>query len=217
LSGSTPEPDDLDRLIEQLSESVRDARVLEAIRAVPRPAFVPAELKARAYENVALPIGAGQTISQPLVVARMLELLELGGDELVLDIGTGSGYHAALLGRLTRRVISIERHPELSDRAGASLADAGVLNVELVVGDGSRGLPERAPFDAINLAAAGDLESVRRLSSQLAPGGRLVAPMAERERPKFQRLVLVHADSHGTVAHWREPVRFVPLVSDSAD
>jgi protein-L-isoaspartate(D-aspartate) O-methyltransferase len=217
LSGSAPEPGDLERLIGQLSGSVRDARVLEAIRAVPRPAFVPDDLKARAYENVALPIGAGQTISQPLVVARMLELLELGGDELVLDVGTGSGYHAALLGRLSQRVISIERHAELSDRAAASLADAGVANVELVVGDGSRGLPEHGPFDAINVAAAGDLESLRGLSRQLAPGGRLVAPMSDPDQPKVQRLVLVHADSHGTHADWREPVRFVPLVSDSAE
>jgi protein-L-isoaspartate(D-aspartate) O-methyltransferase len=217
LSGSAPEPGDLERLIGQLSGSVRDARVLEAIRAVPRRAFVPDDLKARAYENVALPIGAGQTISQPLVVARMLELLELGGDELVLDVGTGSGYHAALLGRLSQRVISIERHAELSDRAAASLADAGVANVELVVGDGSRGLPEHGPFDAINVAAAGDLESLRGLSRQLAPGGRLVAPMSDPDQPEAQRLVLVHADSHGTYADWREPVRFVPLVSDSAD
>lgn len=217
MTGSESEARDLDLLVSQLSRSVQDARVLEAIRAVPRPAFVPPELKARAYENVALPIGTGQTISQPLVVARMLELLELRGDELVLDIGTGSGYHAALLGRLARQVISIERHAELSRRAAEALADAGVQNVELVVGDGSRGIPERGPFDAINLAAAGDLEAVRGLSRQLTPGGRLVAPMADPDRPRSQRLVLVRAGSHGTSAHWWEPVRFVPLIGDSAD
>ncbi len=214
MTESGPASTEPDELLAQLSRSVRNPRVLEAIRAVPRPAFVPPELQDRAYENVALPIGTGQTISQPLVVARMLELLELRGDELVLDIGTGSGYHAALLARLSRWVISIERHAELSRRAGEALAGLRVSNVELVVGDGSRGLPDRGPFDAINVAAAGNLDAVRNLSRQLAPGGRLVAPMAEPNRPNAQRLVVAHAGPEGTSAHWQEAVRFVPLVSD---
>lgn len=214
MTDSGPASLESDALLAQLSQSVHNPRVLEAIRAVPRPAFVPRELQDRAYENVALPIGSGQTISQPLVVARMLELLELRGDELVLDIGTGSGYHAALLARLSRQVISIERHAELSRRAGEALAGLGVRNVELVVGDGSRGLPDRGPFDAINVAAAGDLDAVRNLSRQLAPRGRLVAPMAEPRRPKAQRLVVAYAGPDGTTAHWREAVRFVPLISD---
>ncbi len=207
---------DADTLVSVLSGTIPDERVLEAVRSVPRPAFVPPELRAEAWHNVALPIGGGQTISQPLVVARMLELLRLRGDELVLDIGTGSGYHAALLARLARRVISIERRPELSRKAAASLAAAGIDNVELVIGDGSLGLAKRAPFDAINVAAASDLEALRALGGQLAAGGRLVAPLAEdASHPDLQRLVVLRAHPRGLTI-WRcEPVRFVPLVSDA--
>lgn len=212
---SQPGPTDVERLLSSLSGSISDTRVLDAIRDVPREVFVPDELRARAYENVALPIGAGQTISQPLVVARMLELLQLAGEERVLDIGTGSGYHAALLSRLARQVISIERHAELSRQAAVSLAAAGVENVELVVGDGSLGLPERCPFDAINVAAAASVPSLRELSRQLAAGGRLVAPLAEDpDRPEAQRLVLIRAEPEGVSAERWEPVRFVPLVSE---
>jgi protein-L-isoaspartate(D-aspartate) O-methyltransferase len=207
---------DPDTLVCLLSRTVRDERVLAAVRTVPRPEFVPAELRAQAWHNLALPIGSEQTISQPLVVARMLELLRLQGDELVLDIGTGSGYHAALLARLARRVISVERRRELSRKAAASLAAAGIENVELVIGDGSLGLPERAPFDAINVAAAGDLEALRALGGQLAASGRLVAPLVEdASHPDSQRLVVLRADPHGLSIWRREPVRFVPLISDA--
>lgn len=210
-----PEPPGLERLLATLSQSVADTRVLEAIRSVPRPAFVPPELRRRAWENVALPIGSEQTISQPLVVARMLELLELRGDERVLDVGTGSGYHAALLAWLSRTVISVERHAELSRRAAASLAAAGIENVELLVADGAAGLPDRCPFDAINVAAAADGETLRELSSQLGPGGRLVAPLTEDPaRPQSQRLVVVRAEPDGISVKRCEPVRFVPLISD---
>jgi protein-L-isoaspartate(D-aspartate) O-methyltransferase len=149
--------------------------VLEAVRTVPRDVFVPEELRDDAWENVPLPIGAEQTISQPLVVARMLELLELTGDERVLDVGTGSGYHAALLARLCAHVWSIEVHQELSERAAAALAAVGITNVTLLVGDGALGWPEAAPFDAINVAAAAEGSVPEPLLSQLAPGGRLVA------------------------------------------
>src|SRR3954468_3800699 len=143
-----------DRLVSELRGKVFDPRVLSAVRAVPRDRFVPEDLQADAWENIPLPIGCGQTISQPLVVARMCELLELRGDERVLDVGTGSGYHAALLARLAAHVWTIERHAALSEQAARNLAAAGVENVTLRVGDGARGLPDAAPFDAINVAAA---------------------------------------------------------------
>ncbi len=209
-----PEPPGLERLLATLGQTVQDTRVLEAIRSVPRPLFVPSALRRRSWENVALPIGSGQTISQPLVVARMLELLDLRGTERVLDVGTGSGYHAALLAHLAGTVISVERRAGLSRQAAAALAAAGIQNVELIVGDGSLGLPERAPFDAINVAAAGDLETLRELSRQLAADGRLVAPLAEDpDRPETQRLILVQSGPDGVAAERWEPVRFVPLVS----
>lgn len=209
------EPAELDLLLATLGQSVQDRRVLEAIRIVPRPLFVPSHLRSRAWENVALPIAAGQTISQPLVVARMLELLELRGSERVLDVGTGSGYHAALLAHLGLTVISVERHAELSRQAAAALAAAGIENVELVVGDGSLGLPGRGPFDAINVAAAGSLDALRGLSDQLAAGGRMVAPLSDApERPGAQCLMLVRCGRGGLVAERWENVRFVPLISD---
>src|SRR5918997_2787145 len=142
-----------DRLVRELRGAISDERVLNAVRAVPRDRFVPQDLRDEAWENAPLPIGCGQTISQPLVVARMCELLELEGGERVLDVGTGSGYHAALLAALAAEVYSIELHAELSHRAARALAAAGA-RVTLVVGDGSLGLPEHAPYDAINVAAA---------------------------------------------------------------
>lgn len=160
-------------LIRDLEPHVADDRVLSAIKAVPRESFVPAELRSSAWENRA-PIGEGETISQPLVVARMCELLQLSGSERVLDVGTGSGYHAAVLARLARSVISIERHTRLSEQAAANLGEAGIDNVTLVVGDGTQGHPREAPHDAINVAAASE-QLPDALLSQLAPGGRLVA------------------------------------------
>src|ERR671938_615414 len=132
----------VERLLADLRRHVADERVLAAIREVPRELYVAPERRADAWENVALPIACGQTISQPLVVARMCELLRLRGDETVLDVGTGSGYHAAVLARLVRHVWSIEVVPQLSHAAGEALASDGVENVTLVIGDGSRGLPE---------------------------------------------------------------------------
>jgi protein-L-isoaspartate(D-aspartate) O-methyltransferase len=165
-----------ERLIQTLRRHVFDERVLAAMAEVPRERFVPPELRRDAWENIPLPIGSGQTISQPLVVARMCELLELTGAETVLDVGTGSGYHAAVLARLVRHVHSIEVHESLSHLAAKSLRAAGVTNVTLAVGDGSRGLPAHAPYDAIVVAAAHPLVPPP-LVAQLADGGRLVQPI----------------------------------------
>jgi protein-L-isoaspartate(D-aspartate) O-methyltransferase len=198
-----------ERLARLLGQSVVDRRVLEAVRRVPRDVFVPEGLRGEAWDNVPLPIGAGQTISQPLVVARMCELLELSGDERVLDVGTGSGYHAALLAQLTRWVWSIEVHEHLSRRAAANLAAAGIANVTLLVGDGSRGLPEHAPYDAINVAAAAEAGIPRALEDQLASGGRLVAPVEDGD----QRLVRLRRTDAGIERQEFERVRFVPLLT----
>jgi protein-L-isoaspartate(D-aspartate) O-methyltransferase len=199
----------VDRLLKELRRGVADERVLAAVRSVPRDVFVPDELQAEAWDNVPLPIGCGQTISQPLVVARMCELLDLRGTDRVLDVGTGSGYHAALLARLAAHVYSIEVHAELSERAAGRLAAAGVENVTLVVGDGSRGLPEHAPYDAINVAAAAGGAVPPALADQLAPGGRLVAPVEDGD----QRLVVACRTDEGVALTELERVRFVPLVS----
>ena len=196
-------------LLRALRRHVSDARVLAAMAAVPRDRFVPEGLRSQAWENAPLPIGAGQTISQPLVVARMCEVLELDGGETVLDVGTGSGYHAAVLARLVRQVYSIEVHESLSYQAAANLAAAGVDNVTLTVGDGSRGLPEYAPYQAINVAAAAGGAIPPALTEQLAPGGRLVAPVENGD----QRLVVARRTPEGLTVRDLERVRFVPLVS----
>ena len=211
------------RLVDELRRYVADERVLAAIAAVPREAFVPDDLRPHAYENTALGIGCGQTISQPLVVARMSELLELAPEDRVLDVGTGSGYHAAILAALSAHVWSVERHPDLSRGAAEALARAGVHNVTLVVGDGARGLRDEAPFDAINVAAAGARDALETLEAQLAEGGRLVAPLAGGGPPALRALGvtarrqrLAVGRREGDRVSWRhlEEVRFVPLVRD---
>jgi protein-L-isoaspartate(D-aspartate) O-methyltransferase len=213
------------RLVAELRQYVADDRVLDAIERVPREAFVPDDLRPHAYENIALGIGCGQTISQPLVVARMTELLELRQEDRVLDVGTGSGYHAAILASLAAHVWSVERHADLSRQAAEALDRAGVANVTLVVGDGVRGLPDEAPFEAINVAAAGGREALDTLERQLAPGGRLVAPLTGHGRPGFeaigvtgrrQRLCVARRERERDRVTWRqlEEVRFVPLVRD---
>lgn len=183
-------------------------RVLDAVQAIPRAAFVPLHLRQRATENVALPIGRGQTISQPQLVAHMCELLNLTGAERVLDVGTGSGYHAAVLSRLAAHVFSIEIEPELAAGARQALASVGVGNVTCVVGDGALGLPERAPFEAINVAAAAPEERLATLAGQLAPGGRLVAPVGDAE----QVLIVLRRTPAGIERSDHGTVRFVPLV-----
>jgi protein-L-isoaspartate(D-aspartate) O-methyltransferase len=196
-------------LAQQLRAAVRDDRVLAAIASIPRERFVPESVRDRAYENVALPIGCGQTISQPLVVARMLEALAPRSDDRVLDIGTGSGYHAALLAMLVAHVWTIERYEELSAQAERTIRELGLENVTFVVGDGTDGLPSQAPFDAINLAAATTPVVVRALEDQLRSGGRLVAPLGRRR----QHLILSERTEQGIVRQRLEAVRFVPLVS----
>lgn len=206
----TAPADEAAALAQQLRSAIADERVLSAIASIPRERFIGADQRGRAYDNVALPIDCGQTISQPLVVARMLELLELEPSDRVLDVGTGSGYHAALLALLVAHVWSIERHPELSERAARTLGELGILNVSCVVGDGWEGLPPKAPFDAINLAAAvGELEATA-LEQQLTVGGLLVAPVGRRS----QHLTRVRRTAHGFERETLEAVRFVPLVRD---
>ncbi|HZO60315.1 MAG TPA: protein-L-isoaspartate(D-aspartate) O-methyltransferase [Solirubrobacterales bacterium] len=203
-------PASAESLVEKIRPYIGDERVLAAVAAVPRHLFVPEALSRFAWENTALPIGAGQTISQPIVVARMCEVLELTGDEKVLDVGTGSGYHAAVLAHLAGIVWSIERKPKLAEQARRNLDAAGIRNVHVVVGDGSQGYPEQAPFDAINVAAAAH-DVPAKLEEQLADGGGLVAPIDGRD----QRLLLERRRGDDTLERtYLEPVRFVPLVGE---
>lgn len=198
-------------LVGQLRSAVGDERILAAIGAMPRERFVPAEQREHAYENVALPIGEGQTISQPLVVARMLELLDPRATDRVLDVGTGSGYHAALLARLSAHVWTVERHPELSERARAAVAEIGIANITFLIGDGTDGLAPAAPFDAINVAASSDTVPAA-LVAQLAPGGRLVMPQGGEQ----QRLIRLLRATTGVTREEHESVRFVPLIRTGA-
>jgi protein-L-isoaspartate(D-aspartate) O-methyltransferase len=187
---------------------IRDQPVLAAMARVPRELFVPDALREHAYADGALAIGYDQTISQPYVVAAMAELLGLDGDERVLDVGTGSGYAAAVLAELAREVVSIERIPELAERARAGLAAAGHSDVEVRVGDGTLGAPDRAPFHAISVAAAAP-GIPPALYEQLVDGGRLVLPRGSRHA---QRLVLVVKTPEGPAERASVPCRFVPLV-----
>jgi protein-L-isoaspartate(D-aspartate) O-methyltransferase len=189
---------------------VVDERVLAAMERVPRELFVPDKLRDRAYEDAALPIGDGQTISQPYMVARICEALSLTGPERVLDVGTGSGYQAAVLAELAAEVDTIERIPELAERARANLETAGYGRVGVHVGDGSRGLPERAPFDAIAVAAAAP-QLPRTLYEQLEPRGRLVVPVGRR---RMQRLEVIVRSPEGPAVLRSVPCRFVPLLGE---
>jgi protein-L-isoaspartate(D-aspartate) O-methyltransferase len=187
---------------------IEDERVLAAMEWVPRELFVPAELRARAYDDAALPIGDGQTISQPYMVASICAALGLRGGERVLDVGSGSGYQAAVLAELAAEVTTIERIPALAERARSNLVAAGYERVEVVVGDGTLGVPERAPFTAIAVAAAAP-EIPRTLYDQLAPRGRLVIPVGGR---RSQELQLVVRSPEGPAVVRSVPCRFVPLL-----
>jgi len=189
---------------------VVDERVLAVMERVPRELFVPEYLRDRAYDDAALPIGGGQTISQPYMVARIAEALGLRGGERVLDVGSGSGYQAAVLAELANEVHTIERLPELAELARANLAAAGYDRVRVHLGDGTRGLPEHAPFDAIAVAAAAPALP-RTLYEQLEPRGRLVVPVGKHG---VQRLEVVVRSPEGPAVLRSVPCRFVPLVGE---
>ena len=187
---------------------ISDERVLAAMAEVPRERFVPENLRRRAYRDGALRIGEGQTISQPWIVACMAQLLELEGDETVLEVGTGSGYAAAVLSRLCARVVTIERFDSLATAARQLLDRLGYSNVEVRTGDGSLGAPDRAPFGGISVTATARNRPPQPLFDQLAPGAALVCPV---ERGRREELVRFRDGVEEAVA----AVRFVPLVSDA--
>jgi protein-L-isoaspartate(D-aspartate) O-methyltransferase len=186
---------------------IHDERVLAAMGEVPRELFVPESERRRAYRDGALRIGEGQTISQPWIVACMAQLLVLRGDETVLEVGTGSGYAAAVLSRLCAQVVTIERYESLAKVAAETLAELGYDNVEVRVGDGAQGAPDRAPFGGISVTATAKDEPPAALVEQLAPGAALVCPIARGRR---ELLIRLRDGEEETVAS----VRFVPLVSD---
>ena len=194
-----------------VERGVHDPAVLEAMGALPREHFVDPGLAEAAYDDCALPIDADQTISQPYIVAVMTEALELGPDDRVLEVGTGSGYAAAVLARVAGEVVTIERHRVLADQATERLAALGVDDVTVVVGDGTLGWPERAPYDGIVVTAGGPVVPPALLD-QLADGGRLVMPVGREWRE--QELLRVRRDGDRLVEEDLGPVRFVPLVGE---
>jgi protein-L-isoaspartate(D-aspartate) O-methyltransferase len=197
------------RLVETLQQKgIRDLAVLRAIGTVPRHLFVPESVRHRAYEDVALPIGGGQTISQPWVQARYLELAQLTGRERVLEVGAGSGYQTALLAQLADAVFAVERLPALATSARAALEAAGIRNVTVLVGDGTLGWRPFAPYDAILVAAASP-EIPAPLVEQLAPGGRLVIPLGDRDN---QVLTVARQVGDQLQISTVADVRFVPLL-----
>jgi protein-L-isoaspartate(D-aspartate) O-methyltransferase len=189
---------------------ISDERVLAAMERVPRELFVPGPIRERAYDDAALPIGGEQTISQPYMVGRICEVLAVHGSDRVLDVGTGSGYQAAVLAELAAEVHTIERLPDLAARARQALETAGYPDVHVHVGDGSKGLPEHAPFAAIAVAAAAPEVPVS-LYEQLEPGGRLAVPVGGR---RGQELRLVVRSPEGPAVLRSVPCRFVPLIGD---
>jgi protein-L-isoaspartate(D-aspartate) O-methyltransferase len=190
-----------------VARGIRDPLLLDALQEVPRHFFVPVEYAHLAYADGPLPIGDGQTISQPYIVALMTELLKLTGEENVLEVGTGSGYQAAILARLARIVHTIERYPDLAERAERLLLSIGTTNVQVHVGDGSLGLPKYAPYDAIIVTAAAP-KAPQPLLDQLAPGGRLVIPVGSSGAQDLQSWMRQGDDfDHDSVL----PVAFVPL------
>ncbi len=186
---------------------IEDERVLAAMEEVPRERFLPERMRRKAYRDGAVRIGEGQTMSQPWIVACMAQLLELTGKEVVLEVGTGSGYAAAVLSRLCREVVTIERFEGLAGQARAALDGLGYENVDVRVGDGARGAPDRAPFGGISVTATAPEAPPPALFDQLAPGAALVCPVQRRRRELLMRF-------RGGVAESIVAVRFVPLVSD---
>jgi protein-L-isoaspartate(D-aspartate) O-methyltransferase len=205
------------RMVERLREQgIRDQRVLDAMGSVPRHLFVEEALASRAYEDTALPIGFGQTISQPYVVAKMIEVLIQNQPQKLLEVGTGCGYQAAVLAQLFPEVYSIERIKGLHERARANLLGLRLKNLRLVHGDGYAGLQKAAPFQSIILAAA-PREVPQALQQQLAPGGRMVLPLEQVGRPGgAQRLVLIERSGRGFIESELDAVRFVPMTAGKA-
>lgn len=201
------------RMVDQdlARRGIRDGAVLAVMGEVPREDFLPLGLAEHAYDDSALPIAAGQTISQPYIVAAMAEAAELSADDRVLEVGTGSGYGAAVLRRMAAMVVTVERHPELAEAAARKLAAAGLGDVVVVEGDGSIGWPELAPYDAIVVTAAGP-QVPPSLVAQLADGGRLVMPVGSRNGA--QQLLRVRRRGPELVEEDLGPVAFVPLVGD---
>ncbi|MGA9801257.1 MAG: protein-L-isoaspartate(D-aspartate) O-methyltransferase, partial [Terriglobales bacterium] len=191
------------------ARGILDQRLLSAMASIPRHEFVAPQYRAQAYEDHPLPIDAGQTISQPYIVALMLELLRLEPHSKVLEIGTGSGYQTAVLSQLASHVYSIERHAELATQAAELLSRLGLNNVTVVAGDGSLGLPQQAPFDAVVVSAAA-AEIPPALFEQLREGGRMIIPVGP---PEAQELQLIRKQAGEAIISLREGCRFVPLVS----
>jgi len=207
-----PGPRQIRLIMELRAEGITDPDVLGAIERTPREEFVPERFRTQAYHNTALPIGQGQTISQPFIVGLMTQALELHKRAKVLEIGTGCGYQAAVLSRLCRRVYTIERHRALARAAIKRLQDLGYTNVTTMIGDGTKGWPEQAPFDCIMATAAAPLEVPRELFDQLADGGILVAPIGQT--PMDQHLWRYRKSGDEITKERLCAVRFVPLVHD---
>jgi protein-L-isoaspartate(D-aspartate) O-methyltransferase len=194
------------------ARGIADSRVLDAMLRVPRHEFVPESLRAETYEDHPLPIGDGQTISQPYVVAVMLESLQLKPSDIVLEIGTGSGYVTALLAELAAEVFSIERHDDLAANARAVLARLGYSNTHVFTGDGTFGLPAHAPFDVILVSAAA-FQIPPALLAQLREGGRMIIPVGSSDS---QQLQFIRMHNGQPIISLRDPVRFVPLISEQS-
>jgi protein-L-isoaspartate(D-aspartate) O-methyltransferase len=212
MTGIDPWQAARDRMVEMqiAARGIGDERVLSAMRSIPRHIFVPEAARAAAYGDYPLPIGHGQTISQPYIVAKMTALLEIRPHDRVLEIGAGSGYQAAILGTLAQEVISIERIPDIAHLAQKNLSDAGITNVRVIVGDGTLGYPERAPYDGVLITAA--TPSIPPpLIDQLGEGGRLVAPVGSRDLQELVRLTRKGGDLS---REFFGGVVFVPLLGE---